>query len=195
MTPSSMNDLFNFVYQLLTQHSNTFETLGLNLFRGLAVILIVWFGVRSALSAAGGRHGFQFDQFANLILSIAFCYAMIVYYSRPIPGIGSSFHSLIADQGLSLANTLNNNMTEEVFQSSRYRVLLSRNARAGVQHRPDRLLRHPSVGVAHSRGCHLLRHFLRLYRRRRGGALGTGVHPVFHRPQDGVVVLGMVQGI
>jgi len=116
MTPSSMNDLFNFIYQLLTQHSNTFETLGLNLFRGLAVILIVWFGIRSALSAAGGGHGFQFDQFASLLLSIAFCDAMIVYYSHPIPGIGVSFHSLIADQGLSLANTLNNNMTEEVFQ-------------------------------------------------------------------------------
>jgi len=115
MTPSSMNDLFAFLTQLLTQHSNTFEALGFNLFRALAVILIAWFGVRSALSAAGGGRGFEFDRFADLLFAIAFGYAMIVYYSRPIPGFGTSFHSLIADQGLSLANTLNHNLTQQVF--------------------------------------------------------------------------------
>ena len=116
MTPSSMNDLFDFVTQLLTMHSNTFEVLGFNLFRGFAVILIAWFGIRSALSAAGGGPGFQFDRFANLLISIAFGYAMIVYYSRPIPGMGRSFHHLITDQGLSLANTLNHAQTAEVWQ-------------------------------------------------------------------------------
>ena len=116
MTPSSMNDLFAFVTVLLTTHSDLFVTLGLHLFRGFAVILIVWFGIRSALSSASGGPGFQFDRFASLLLSIAFGYAMIVYYSRPIPGVGLSFHNLITDQGLSLANTLNHGVTDQVFQ-------------------------------------------------------------------------------
>lgn len=116
MTPSSTNDLFAFVTELLTMHSDTFAVLGLHLFRGFALILIVWFGVRSALSAASEGFGFQFDRFASLLMTIAFGYAMIVYYSRPIPGIGISFHHLITDQGLSLANTLNHGMTDEVFQ-------------------------------------------------------------------------------
>ncbi|MCP5116164.1 MAG: hypothetical protein GY953_35505 [bacterium] len=57
MTPSSTNDLFNYVTQLLTMHSNTFEMLGLNLCRGFSVSRLVWFGIRSALSAAGGGPG------------------------------------------------------------------------------------------------------------------------------------------
>ena len=114
--PSSMNDLFRFMTDLLTMHSAIFETLGMNLFRALAVILIAWFGAKSALSSAGGGPGFQFDKFAQLLLSIAFGFAMITYYSRPIPGIGISFHHLITDQGFALANILNHAMTDQIWQ-------------------------------------------------------------------------------
>lgn len=114
--PNSMNDLFRFLTELLTTHSDTFETLGLNLFRAFAVILIAWFGVKSALSAAGGGRGFQFDHFAQLLMTIAFGFAMITYYSRPLPGIGISFHHLITDQGFALANRLNNSMTNEIWE-------------------------------------------------------------------------------
>ena len=113
--PSSMNDLFQFLTELLTTHSDTFVTLGLNMFRGLAVILIAWFGVRSALSSASGGPGFQLDRFAQLVLSISFGFAMITYYSRPLPGIGLSFHHLITDQGFLLAGRLNNSITDEIF--------------------------------------------------------------------------------
>jgi hypothetical protein len=85
------------------------------MFRGLAVILIVWFGIRSALSSASGGPGFQLDRFAQLLLSISFGFAMITYYSRPFPGIGLSFHHLITDQGFALASRLNNSMTDEIF--------------------------------------------------------------------------------
>ncbi len=101
--PSSMNDLFQFLTELLTTHSDTFVTLGLNLFRGLSVILIAWFGVRSALSSASGGPGFQLDRFAQLVLSISFGFAMITYYDSPIPGFGVSFKDLILDQSFYLA--------------------------------------------------------------------------------------------
>ncbi len=117
MPPSSMNDLFAFLTQLMTEHVDIFENMGLRMFRGLAIILIVWFGIKSALAAASGSQIaiFHFDHFASLLLTIAFGYAMIVYYSDPIPGFGVSFYHLIIDQGLDLANKLNHSLFQEVW--------------------------------------------------------------------------------
>jgi type IV secretory pathway VirB6-like protein len=110
-----MNDLFQFLSDLLTTHSGTFQALGLNLFRDFALILIVWFGAKSALSSASGGPGFRLDHFAQLLLTIAFGFAMITYYAQPIPGFGVSFHSLITNEGLGLANQLNNGMVSDIF--------------------------------------------------------------------------------
>ena len=65
MPPSLTNDLFSFLTQLMTQNASLFQTMGTNMFRGFAVILIVWFGVKSALGSAGGGTGplFHFDNF------------------------------------------------------------------------------------------------------------------------------------
>ena len=115
MVAETWSDLFAFLLTLMTSHASMFETLGTNLFRGFAVILIVWFGVKSALaSASGGQSGFQFDRFAGLLMTIAFGDAMITYYSRPIPGLGFSFYHLIVDQGTSLANELNHGIVTEL---------------------------------------------------------------------------------
>src|SRR5581483_8251540 len=117
MPPSSMSDLFAFMTDLMTQHAAIFQTIGTNMFRGFAVILIVWFGVKSALGSAGGGSGpvFHFDHFADLLLSIAFGFGMITYYSAPIPGFGISFYHLIIDQGLNLANQLNHSLVQDVW--------------------------------------------------------------------------------
>jgi TrbL/VirB6 plasmid conjugal transfer protein len=104
-------DFLQFLYQaindLLTQNLGFFDAMGQNLFRMFATILIAWYGVKSALSAASGKHTFQFDNFASLLLTIAFGFAMINYYSTPIPGIGTSFHNLITDEAQFLANKIN----------------------------------------------------------------------------------------
>ena len=117
MPPSSMNDLFAFLSDLMTQHAALFQSMGLNMFRGFAVILIVWFGVKSALGSAGGGNGplFHFDHFADLLLTIAFGFGMITYYATPIPGFGVSFYHLIVDQGLNLSNQLNHSLVQEVW--------------------------------------------------------------------------------
>ena len=71
------------------------------------MILIVWFGVKSALSAAQGHGGgFHFAKFADLILMIAFGLGMLTYYSTPIPGIGYSFSDLITKEGLNLSDQI-----------------------------------------------------------------------------------------
>jgi len=104
-------DFLQFLYQaiqnLLTENLGFFDAMGQNLFRMFATILIVWYGVKSALSSASGKHAFQFDHFASLLLTIAFGFAMINYYSAPIPGIGTSFHNLITDEAQFLANKIN----------------------------------------------------------------------------------------
>jgi hypothetical protein len=95
-------DFLQFIFQainnLLTQNLGFFDAMGQNLFRMFATILIVWYGVKSALSAAGGRSPFHFDNFASLLLTISFGFAMVNYYSTPIPGMGTSFHNLITDE-------------------------------------------------------------------------------------------------
>jgi hypothetical protein len=117
MPPSSFNDLFAFLTQLMTEHAQLFETMGNNMFRGFAVILLAWFGIKSALASASGGHApaFHFDQFAGLLMNIAFGFGMITFYSHPIPGFGVSFYHLILDQGLALANQLNHAITQELW--------------------------------------------------------------------------------
>jgi hypothetical protein len=115
-TPDSMQDLFSFLTDLMTTHAALFETLGRNLFRGFALILVVWFGLKMALSSASGQGGFHLERFASLLMTIAFGFAMITYYSQPIPGIGSSFYRLITDEGTNLAKQLDLATIQEVKQ-------------------------------------------------------------------------------
>jgi hypothetical protein len=104
-------DFLQFMYRaiqdLLTQNLGFFDAMGQNLFRAFATILVAWYGVKSALAAASGKHYFHFDHFASLLLNISFGFAMINYYSTPIPGLGSSFHNLITDEAQFLANRIN----------------------------------------------------------------------------------------
>ena len=104
-------DFLQFLYQaindLLTQNLGFFDAMGQNLFRMFATILIAWYGIKSALASASGKQTFHFDNFASLLLTIAFGFAMVNYYSTPIPGIGVSFHNLITDEAQFLANRIN----------------------------------------------------------------------------------------
>jgi type IV secretory pathway VirB6-like protein len=90
--------VFQAIRQLLTNNIGFFDAMGQNLFRSFATILIAWYGIKSALAAASGRSPFHFDNFASLLLTISFGFAMVNYYTNPIPGMGTSFHSLVTDQ-------------------------------------------------------------------------------------------------
>jgi type IV secretory pathway VirB6-like protein len=102
------------ISQLLGSHSAAIQSIGLNIFRGLATILIVWFGVKSALSASQGGGGFHFAKFADLILMIAFGLGMLTYYSTPIPGMGLSFSDLITQEALSLSAQIESDQTQQI---------------------------------------------------------------------------------
>jgi TrbL/VirB6 plasmid conjugal transfer protein len=99
--------IFRAINNLLTQNLGFFDAMGQNLFRAFATILVVWHGVKSSLSSASGKHVFEFDSFAALLLTISFGFGMANYYSNPIPGIGTSFHNLVTDEAQFLANQIN----------------------------------------------------------------------------------------
>lgn len=103
-----MNVLRSDFASLYSQNADAFLTLGLNLFRAFATILIVWAGLKAALNAASGGLGFDFSKFVDLLLVITFGYAMVRYYATPIPGIGISFYHLITDQAFILADQIGN---------------------------------------------------------------------------------------
>ena len=99
--------IFRAINDLLTQNLGFFDAMGQNLFRMFATILVAWYGAKSALAAAGGRQPFHFDNFATLLLTLSFGFAMVNYYSVPIPGVGASFHNLITDESQFLAARIN----------------------------------------------------------------------------------------
>jgi len=104
-------DFLGFIFQainnLLTENLGFFDTMGQNLFRSFATILVAWYGAKSALSAASGKHPFHFDHFASLLITLSLGFAMVNYYSTPIPGVGRSFHNLVTDQSQFLASQIN----------------------------------------------------------------------------------------
>jgi hypothetical protein len=113
-------DYLQFIFQaintLLTQNLGFFDAMGQNLFRMFATILVAWFGIKAALSAASGRGGFRFENLASLLLTISFGFAMVNYYSNPIPGVGTSFHNLITGESEFLANKITQTQLQVVVE-------------------------------------------------------------------------------
>jgi TrbL/VirB6 plasmid conjugal transfer protein len=113
-------DYLQFIFQainnLLTQNLGFFDAMGQHLFRLLATILVAWYGVKSALAAAGGRQPFHFDNFATLLLTISFGFGMINYYDTPLPGVGTSFHNVVTDESQFLANKINQTELQTVVE-------------------------------------------------------------------------------
>ena len=183
--------MFQAINDLLTQNLGFFDAMGQNLFRAFATILIVWYGVKSALSSAGGRHMFHFDNFASLLLTISFGFAMVNYYSTPIPGIGTSFHNLITDESQFLANKIN--QTELQTVEERIADFETRMDSPGIA---DVLGTAMYVVViillAAAQAIAIVVIAYRIYRYRCLCSCGARFHTVLYRPEIGVAVLGLV---
>jgi type IV secretory pathway VirB6-like protein len=116
MITNYLQFIFQAINNLLTQNLGFFDAMGQNLFRAFATILIAWYGVKSALAAAGGRQAFHFDNFASLLLTISFGFGMATYYSAPLPGVGASFHNVVTDESQFLANKINQTELQTVIE-------------------------------------------------------------------------------
>jgi len=116
-----MQDYFSYIFgavnSLLNQNSGLFESMGMTLFRGLALIMISWFGVQSALLSASGGGGFNWASFAGLFQEITLCWVMLHFYTVPIPGIGISFTHLILDQAQTMVGMLDQTSIQGLLES------------------------------------------------------------------------------
>jgi type IV secretory pathway VirB6-like protein len=103
------------IMSLLSAQEPQFLAIGNHLFLSFATIVLVWHGIRLMLTwRHSGEHLFGF---ARLLLLIAFGDAMIAYYASPIPGIGSSFSSLITDQAITLARIISGQSVQNAQQT------------------------------------------------------------------------------
>jgi hypothetical protein len=111
-------NIFSFISQaisdLLTSKLGFLEASGLNLFRGLAIIMMAWFGIKAAISSAQGGEGFNFSKFADLLLLIAFGFAMLTYYTSPIPGMNQSFSELVTGEASYISSQIGGNQAEMI---------------------------------------------------------------------------------
>jgi hypothetical protein len=106
--------VFTAITNLLTSNTGIFVSMGENMFRALATIMLAWFGIKMALGAGEFYAGMQFSRFASLVLMIAFGFAMINYYNTPIPGIGVDFHHLVINEAQYLSNTISHDMLDTI---------------------------------------------------------------------------------
>ena len=104
------------ITSLLTTYEPTFLTFGLTFFRSIAVILIVWHGIKMMFTQQTVNTPEHMFEFAKLLLFISFGYALIAYYESPIPGVGVSFSNLITDQAANFANILDARSLELTFE-------------------------------------------------------------------------------
>jgi len=102
------------ITDLLTSKLGYLQTSGLNLFRGLAIIMIAWYGIKAAVSSAQGGEGFNFAKFADMLLLIAFGFAMLTYYTNPLPGMDYSFSELVTQQASYLSGQIGENQTQMI---------------------------------------------------------------------------------
>ena len=109
-------DYFSFLHrgidELLLQHADLFEALGLRLFTSLALITLTMFFIRTALA----NEGFRMDRFVTLVLVISLGFGMLRYYSNPVPGVGYSFRDLVVEQAHHLAEEIGQERTETLQQ-------------------------------------------------------------------------------
>ncbi len=104
------NEMIRFVQDLLTSRLDLFTGMGVNLYRAFVLIMIVWFGIKTALSDDGPN----LSALAQLVLAISLGFGMVTYYTGGIPGIGMSFVDLLQKQGFYISEQIGQETASEV---------------------------------------------------------------------------------
>jgi hypothetical protein len=104
MDPTLLNNLLaslrNTIFNVLTQNGTPFQQLGLNIFRTVAIVMIVIAGIRVAFSDHHSLH--KLRTFAGLVLIV---WIMMTLYSTPSPLLGGmSFSEAIPRTAFGMAD-------------------------------------------------------------------------------------------
>ncbi|MDE0389699.1 MAG: type IV secretion system protein [Rhodospirillales bacterium] len=100
VTPPTSPEDFKFVLDDLTEGlldaaDGPLLAAGNNLWLGLASIIVVWTGLRTAFSG----EGFQLWEFVKLIILLSIPRGMLLFYDTPFPGMTLTFPEIIIQQG------------------------------------------------------------------------------------------------
>lgn len=109
-----LDDVAQYIDVALDQYSQIFIGSGWSIFRGLAILALVAFGIQAALTSAEGGRGFQLSRLVRLLLMIALVYAMVGYYVTPIPGLGIGFRDIVLSQANWIVDRLQSSAVAEV---------------------------------------------------------------------------------
>jgi hypothetical protein len=96
--------------------SPSIDTLGLHIVLSLAAIMLSWYGVQEALSAAHGGPGFHMGKFLNFFMLLTFAYCFVAFYDGSIPGLGTSLKGFISGGTSSLVDYIGSDSTTEIQQ-------------------------------------------------------------------------------
>jgi type IV secretory pathway VirB6-like protein len=114
-------NLFNFISaqcdSLAATTSPGIDAIGLHIVLALATIMMVWFGVQEALSAAQGGPGFNMAKFLNFFLLITFAYSMVKFYDSSVPGLGFSLKSFVIQGTDNLQQVIGNDANDQMLAS------------------------------------------------------------------------------
>ena len=96
--PEDRDDFKGFLDQvmddILATNGPTIVTAGHTLWRGLAAIVVVWTGLKIAMSGT-----FAMWTLIELVIGLWIPWVMLMFYSTPIPGVGFTFPGMIAGGG------------------------------------------------------------------------------------------------
>ena len=96
--PENQNDFKGYLDQVMDEIMTTNGPVILNagntLWRGLAAIVVVWTGVKIAMSGT-----FSMWAIVQLVIGLWIPWVMLQFYATPIPGVGFTFPGMIAGGG------------------------------------------------------------------------------------------------
>ena len=84
---------------------------GMQLWRGLSLIVIVWTGTQMALSGGGVNMG----SIVKMVMGLAFPLGMLRFYGDPLPGVGLSVPDVITGMGNWLHGVIVQDSGEDMF--------------------------------------------------------------------------------
>ena len=96
--PEDLHDFKGFLDQvmddIMTANGPTILAAGNTLWRGLAAIVVVWTGIKIAMSGT-----FSMWALIELVIGLWIPWVMLLFYATPIPGVGFTFPGMIAGGG------------------------------------------------------------------------------------------------
>ena len=96
--PEDLHDFKGFLDQvmddIMAANGPTVLNAGNTLWRGLAAIVVVWTGIKIAMSGT-----FSMWALIELVIGLWIPWVMLVFYATPIPGVGFTFPGMIAGGG------------------------------------------------------------------------------------------------